>query len=106
MLCNSEEWGADVLFNLYLCSVINGTLQPIGALSREFSCLVLKTSARIFKIFLDLVPLHWPELIMGKRRQVSISYTNHYGFTGMSMWPLNRFGVLLGRRGDGLVPNQ
>lgn len=24
----------------------------------------------------------------------------------MSMWPLNRFGVLLGRSGDGLVPNQ
>ena len=42
MLCDSEGWGADVLFNLYLWSVITGTLLPTGALSRGFSCLILK----------------------------------------------------------------
>ena len=35
-----------------------------------------------------------------------MSDTNHDGFTGMSMWPLNRFGILLGRRRNGLVPKQ
>ena len=68
MRCNSEEWGADVLFNLYLCSVINGTAHwgPEQG--------VLLPGSKRLVLYFPRVPcrfhltLHWPELITGKKK--------------------------------------